>query len=95
MNARRTARDRPGRALRVFVALASLAVAASAGAQERAASDPGRPTLIVKYASTGPHALDRCAEEISRSGRPFASATRDASRSLDSLAGRFGLRRHR
>lgn len=95
MNARRTTRDRTRRALRVIVALASLALAASTGAQERTGSESRRPTLIVKYASTGPQALDRCAEEISRSGRPFASATRDASRSLDMLAERFGLRRHR
>jgi len=51
--------------------------------------------LIVKYRSVGPHALEACAEELSRSGGSFSEASRDGSDSLSRLHERFGIRRHR
>ena len=57
--------------------------------------DPAPSAIIVKYRSDGPHALDRCAEGLSRSGEAFSTATRDASDSLDRLQREFGLGPHR
>ncbi len=57
-----------------------------------AAADGSKPALIVKFRSDGPAALEQCAEALSRSGRPFASATRDGSSSLDEAFRRHRLR---
>ena len=56
---------------------------------------PTPRSVIVKYRSEGPAALDRCAEALSRSHVPFASATRDGSDSLDRLRRTLRLGRHR
>lgn len=53
------------------------------------------PALIVKFRTAGPSALDECAEQLSRSGRSFASAARDRSGSLDALFVRHGLEQPR
>ncbi len=56
---------------------------------------PVSVAVLVKYHSEGPHALDRCAEGLSRRGESFSSATRDGSDSLDRLQRAFGLGAHR
>lgn len=66
------------------VALALLAAAGLAGFVS--AADAAR--LIVAFESEGPHALESCAEGLQKSGAAFASATADASASLDSLRAR-------
>lgn len=51
--------------------------------------------LIVKYRSTGPHALEECAERISRRGLDFAPYTASGSDALDALQTRVGRMQHR
>jgi subtilisin family serine protease len=51
--------------------------------------------LIVKFHADGDQALLECAVRLERSGRTFASATRDGSEALDELRKRFGVRRTR
>ena len=65
-----------------------------AGDLERAARR-GQPALIVKYRSSGEHALLECAERLSRTGEAFASHTADDSTSLDQLHQQLRVRSHR
>ena len=73
---------------RTALLLAAIGLALSPG---RLFAETGEQTLIVKFRSDGPAALDVCAEQLSRSGRSFASGTRDRSGSLDALFTRFAL----
>lgn len=68
-----------------------LAAALLALTPGRLAAAAGERTLIVKFRSEGPAALEVSAEQISRSGRSFASGTRDRSDSLDDLFARYDL----
>lgn len=51
-----------------------------------------RRGLIVKFRAEGPAALEECAEAVARAQRPFASATRDRSTSLDEVFLRHRLK---
>jgi subtilisin family serine protease len=82
----------------ILFALALIVVPAQGIAQTPigSASDGlGRSRIIVKYRSEGMAALDRCADDLSRSGESFSTATRDGSDSLDRLLSRLQLGRHR
>jgi subtilisin family serine protease len=70
----------------------------TASAQTPIESNPVRLAplgVIVKYRSEGPNALDRCAEQLSRTAETFSTATRDGSDSLDRLQRKFDLGPHR
>ncbi|MGB0618584.1 MAG: S8 family serine peptidase [Myxococcota bacterium] len=73
--------------LALVLALLSLLASTAAFAESR--------HVIVKYRDEGPHALEACAERLSRERRPFAPATRDRGRELDTLQERFGRLDHR
>lgn len=71
----------------VFIPLAVIAFGLLSGPIPASADQ----ALIVKFRTEGPSALDACAEQLSRSGRSFASASRDRSGSLDALFLHHGL----
>jgi subtilisin family serine protease len=56
---------------------------------------PHVESVLVKYRSEGPHALDSCADQLSSRGANFSDATRDRSDSLDQIIARHGLGRQR
>ena len=58
-------------------------VASVTAAEAASAHAPG--VVIVKLRAEGPHAVDACAEDAWRAGRPLAGATADRSDSLDRL----------
>lgn len=75
--------------------VAPMASAQSVSSPPATASSDSPRRLIVKYRSSGPHAVDGCAEALARAGRPTATVTRDGSASLDRVHARFGLSRTR
>ncbi len=78
----------------LLTALATIGSASLPLAASASASDPER-TLIVRYHHDGERALDECAETLWKRGRPFASATRDGSASLDDWHRKHRVRRVR
>jgi len=75
----------------VVVALLFLAGATPEAAGAAAAGAQGE-VLLVRLRSEGPHAVEACAERLTRQGRSFAGATRDRSDSLDALHEALGVR---
>ncbi|MEM9177210.1 MAG: S8 family serine peptidase [Myxococcota bacterium] len=80
------------RGLHVCAAAMLLAATAFTSAT---ATEAGPRHLIVKYRVEGPHALEACAERLSREGRAFAPHTADGSDRLDRLQSQFGRLAHR
>lgn len=60
-----------------------------------AGSGPAPPHVIVKYRSQGSHALEACAERLSREGRAFAPHVADGGTELDRIQADFGPLAHR
>jgi len=90
---RRRAVGRPGRrlALRVLL-LAGFGAAFAAGARPALADDRA---VLIKYRSSGPHALTECADRLSSRGESFRPHLADRSASVDQLRRRFRLGRER
>ncbi|MCR9095870.1 MAG: S8 family serine peptidase [bacterium] len=68
---------------------------AHSDSRAHARSSASRPHLVVKYRGAGPHALNDCAERLSRRGQRFAPFAADGGADLDRFQRRFGVLPHR